>query len=370
MAHLQNAAAAGESGPRLKFSENRAFQIELRRRVDEFFRTTGRRRRDCWQMYLKSALILFCSGAVYVLLVFFTHTVWQGLLLSVALGLCTAGIGFNIAHDGGHRAVSDRPWVNKVMAVTLDMVGVSSYFWRWKHNAIHHTYVNITGWDNDISVGALGRMTPWQKRYWYHQWQHLYFWPLYGFLAIKMQLVDDVARILFNRIGPHVVAPPRGMNLAILALGKATFFALAFVIPAVFHPVWVVLFFYAVAGVVLGLVLSLVFQLPHCVGEAEFPLPVEGTDRMENPWAVHQANVTLDFDRKNFFMTLVFGGLNYHLEHHLFPMICHINYPAMSKVVEQTCREFGVKYQEHASFWTGLASHYRWLRKLGTSNAQ
>jgi linoleoyl-CoA desaturase len=91
---------------------------------------------------------------------------------------------------------------------------------------------------------------------------------------------------------------------------------------------------------------------------------------MKNPWAVHQAQVTLDYDRHSRVRTWFFGGLNYHLEHHLFPSICHINYPGMSRVVEETCREFGVKYGQHRSFWTGLAEHYRWLREMGKPSPQ
>jgi linoleoyl-CoA desaturase len=106
------------------------------------------------------------------------------------LGLFAAEIGVNIQHDGGHQAYSTLPWINKLMAMTLELIGGSSYLWRWKHVVLHHTYVNITGHDTDIDLGLLGRLTPHQERRRYHRWQHLYLWPLYGLLAIKWQLVD------------------------------------------------------------------------------------------------------------------------------------------------------------------------------------
>lgn len=77
-----------------------------------------------------------------------------------------------------------------------------------------------------------------------------------------------------------------------------------------------------------------------------------------------QAGVTVDFARRNRVLTWLLGGLNYHKEHHLFPLICHVNYPAMLRVVEETCREFGLPYKEHRSFPAGIASHYRWLRRM------
>jgi hypothetical protein len=127
----------------------------------------------------------------------------------------------------------------------------------------------------------------------------------------------------------------------------------AFVIPLMFHPWYAVLFYYAVGAALLGVTLSVVFQLPHCSGRAAFPLPLEGTERMADPWAVHQARVTLDFGRGNRILSWPLGGLNYHLEHHLFPTVCHVHYTAITQIVEQTCRDHGVPYAEHPSFPVG-----------------
>jgi linoleoyl-CoA desaturase len=158
-------ARTEESTRRLKFGSGSGFQAELRRRVEEFFRHSGRRQRDCWQMYLKTAILLAVFAATYTLLVFVAATWWQALPLAIFLGMAIAGIGFNIQHDGKHQAYSDHPWINKAMAMTMDLIGGSSYIWHWKHNIFHHTYVNITGHDSDIDLGILGRLTPHQKRY-------------------------------------------------------------------------------------------------------------------------------------------------------------------------------------------------------------
>lgn len=350
---------------RLKFGKNNGFQEELRRRVDEYFRSSGRRQRDCPQMYLKTAIIVTCFAAAYVLLVFAAQTWWQALPLAVLLGLATAGIGFNIQHDGGHHAYSDYPWVNKLMSMTLDLIGGSSYFWHWKHDIFHHTFVNVTRHDTDIDIGVVGRMSPHQKHYTFHRWQQWYFWPLYGIMAIKWHLYDDFRDIVKGRIGEHRVPRPQGWELVIFLAGKAFFFPLAFGIPLLFHPLWVVLVYYAVAAIVLGVVLSVVFQVAHCVAEAEFPLPQPDTGRMENAWAIHQVETSVDFARRSRLAAWLLGGLNYQIEHHQFPRICHVNYPALSKVVEATCREYGVRYSEYDTFRAGLVSHFRWLRQMG-----
>ena len=364
-----SAYEAVKPGRRLKFSKDNSFQVELRRRVDEFFLSTGRRKRDCPQMYVKTAILLLSFAMLYVLLVFFAQTWWQALLLAILLGVAAAGIGFNIQHDGGHQAYSDSPWVNKLMAMSIELIGGSSYNWHWKHAVFHHTYVNITGHDTDINIGVLGRLTPYQQHRPFHRWQHYYLWPLYGLMAIQWQLYEDFHNVLIGRMGEHRYPRPKGWDLVIFLVGKALFLTLSFGIPLLFHPVWMVLVFYGVTALVLGMVLSIVFQLAHAVEQAEFPLVWEDTERIDNAWAVHQAETTVNFARHSRVLSWFVGGLNFQVEHHLFPQICHINYPAISKVVEETCREFGVPYMENKSFGAGIASHYRWLRRMGMPNA-
>jgi len=357
---------AAESNKSLKFGNDDAFHREIQRRVDDYFQTTGRRRRDCWQMYVKTAVFIVGFAASYVLLVFVAQTWWLGLPLAVLLGLSVAGIGLNVEHDGGHRAYSGSPWVNKLMAMTLELIGGSSYLWHWKHVVFHHTYVNVTGHDTDIDLGTLARLTPHQTRRAYHRWQHLYLWPLYGLLAIKWQLFDDFWKLITGRISTRRFPRPRGRELVIFAAGKAVFLALAFGIPLHLHSAGAVLIFYVVASLVAGMVLSVVFQVAHCVEEAEFPLPRADSGRIEHAWAVHQAETTVDFARRSRVVTWLLGGLNFQIEHHLFPTISHVNYPAISSLVETTCRDFGIPYAEHASFRAGIASHFRWLRRMGS----
>jgi linoleoyl-CoA desaturase len=350
---------------KLEFGENKAFDLDVRRRVDEYFdQGSGRSRQGSLQMHLKTGIILSSFVVFYLLLVFVASNVWQGLLFAILLGFSVAGIGFNIAHDGGHGAYSKSPRINKLMAMTMDLVGVSSYVWFWKHSVIHHRYVNITGYDTDIDIGILGRLSPHRPRLPFHRWQHFYLWPLYGFLAAKMEFVDDFKRIMFGRIGKHRFPRPTGRDLVVFVAGKAIFFAWAFCIPLMFHSLGTVLFFYAVGVSVLGITLAVVFQLPHCVRQADFPLS-EGAGRIKTSWAVHQAQATIGFDRQSRILRWSLGGLNFHLEHHLFPTICHIHYPAIARIVEETCGEHSVKYGEHPSFWSGIASHYLWLRLMG-----
>jgi linoleoyl-CoA desaturase len=354
----------------LKFAEGDAFQSEVRRRVDQFLRDGGRRPRDCPQMYMKTAIVFAWLWASYALLVFAAVAWWQALALAIMLGLAMAALGFNVQHDGGHRAYSNRPWINKLMAMTLDLLGGSSYIWARKHNTIHHTYANITGHDDDIDVGPFGRMSPHQKWLPWHRLQHYYLWLLYGVLAFKWQFFDDFWSLILGRVGRHPLARPRGWDLAVLVGGKLLFFSLAFLVPMLLHPVWVVVVLYVAASFTQAMTLSLVFQLAHCVEEADFPMPRKDTGRMATPWAVHQVETTVDFARGNRLLSWFLGGLNFQIEHHLVPHICHVHYPAIAKIVEETCREFGLRYVANKSFLGGLVSHFRWLRRMAMPIAE
>jgi len=349
---------------RLKFNGDNRFHRELRRRVEADFKRSGRRQRDSAQMYLKTAIILAVFAASYIALVFFTTRGWTALAISVVLGTATAGIGFNVMHDGGHQAYSDHRWINRLMALTLDMVGGSSYIWQWKHARFHHTWVNVAGHDSDIDLGVLGRLSPEQPWRPWHRWQHFYLWVLYGVTAIRWHLYGDFRDMITGTVGERPFERPRGGDLAGFVIGKLVFLGLASALPLAFHSIGAVLLFYTVTSAVAGVLLALVFQMAHVVQEADFPQPDASGVQMETPWAIHQLETTVDFARDNRVLSWLIGGLNFQIEHHLFPRISHVHYPAVARVVEATCAEFGITYRSHRSFAAGIASHYRWLRQL------
>jgi linoleoyl-CoA desaturase len=358
-------AATHAHDTRLKFAADTGFQRELRRRVTALIGTQHIRERDCPAMYLKTALVLGAFALLYSLLVFAAQAWWQALPLAMLLGFAVAEIGFTIQHDGGHRAYSDRAWVNKLMAMTLDLVGGSSYVWRWKHAVFHHMYANVHEHDSDIELGIFGRLCPQQPHHAIYRLQQWYLWPLYGVMVMKWHFYDDYRDVITGRMAANSFPRPKGWELAVFVGGKLVFLSLAFGIPLLLHPFWTVALFYAVTVAVTGVVLSTVFQLAHTVEEARFAAPRPGSSRMADTWAVHQVAATVDFARDDRVVSWLVGGLNFQIEHHLFPTLSHVNYPAIAGVVEQTCREFGVPYNVNRSFGAAVASHYRWLKRMG-----
>jgi linoleoyl-CoA desaturase len=223
----------------------------------------------------------------------------------------------------------------------------------------------LQGSDSDIDLGALARLSPAQPRRSWHAFQHVYLWFLYGLLLPAKHFVHDFRALATGRIAKHRFPRPRGRALAELIVGKLFFVGYAFVLPALVHPWWAVLLFYGLVSMVVGLILSVVFQLAHCVDEASFPeVPLESR-RMPDAWSVHQVQTSVDFARRSRVLAWFLGGLNFQIEHHLFPKICHVHYPQIAPIVQDTCEELGIRYVAHDTLTSALASHLRWLRRLG-----
>ncbi len=354
--------------PKLRFARSEGFQRALKERVDNYFRERKLSPRDAPSMYLKTATIFAWTIASYLLLVFWAASLWTAIPLAIALAFGVAGIGFNVQHDGGHRGYSDNKAVNRLMAWSLDLIGGSSYMWNFKHNSMHHIYSNIHGYDDDLEIGILARLSPHQRRYWAHRFQHIYLWFLYGFAAIKWHFYDDFLNAINGHLNGHPFQRPRGWDLFGFLFGKLVFVSWALILPMYFHPVGVVLAFYVFTAMTVGILISTIFQLAHCVEGAEFPLPDEEY-RIESEWMIHQIETTVDFSRENPLLCWYLGGLNMQVIHHLFPQICHVHYPKIARIVEETCREFEVPYKANGTFWGAVASHYRYLRRMGQPDA-
>ena len=341
------------------------FRRDLEARVASYFDSSNRSRYGSWRLYLKSGLLLIWLAGSYIALVWGATVWWQAVPLAISLALAMAGVGFNIQHDGSHGAYSRWGSVNKAAALSLNLLGGDAYFWRFKHNIAHHSYPNVAGSDDDIRLGPFARMSPHQPRYWFHRFQHIYIWGIYALLAINWQLFGDFRALIKPGVGDTRVTRPRGWDLICFVVGKATFLTFAFVIPLLRHGPLPTIGIYALTASALGLTLAIVFQLAHCLEEAQFRVPAEWNRRIDRDFTAHQVETAVEFARDSRLWTWYLGGLNYQVEHHLFPKTCHIHYPAISSIVEATCRDHGVSHLSHPTMRSALRSHVRWLRRMG-----
>ena len=352
--------------PRTVFAQRSPFYQELRRRIDDHFARTRQSIHCTPAMVLKTVVLVSWFAVSYGLFLAFGDRLLWCLACAASTALAMAGLGMNVQHDGSHKAYSARRWVNRTTALALDWLGGSSYIWRWQHNVLHHTYPNVDGLDHDIDLGGIARLAPSQRWRWFHGYQHIYLWALYSLTAVKWQLVDDYKMLITGRVGDYPFPRPRGRDLWFLVLGKVAFFSWAIVLPVAVHGPATALLFYLVCQAITGLVLSVTFQLAHCIEDVTWEVPPEGR-RIEAEWALHQIATTRNFSRSNRLLSWYIGGLNYQIEHHLFPGICHVHYPRIAGIVQTLCRERGVSYRGHESVVDALRSHYRWLKRMGAA---
>jgi linoleoyl-CoA desaturase len=352
----------------IEFDGGGAFYADLKRRVRAHLAEPGRERRAHRRMYIKSATMFAWAAISWGLLVFAATTWWQAGLLCVSLGLALAGIGMSVTHDANHGAFSPNRRVNTTMRWSLDLIGASSYVWRVKHNVVHHTYTNIAGADSDIEQLPLARLAPDQKRRWFHRFQHFYIWPLYGLFSVKWHTVGDLGLMLRGRIGMTPLRWPRGRELVGLVAGKVVFVSWTIVIPLLLHPAWWVALAFLATSFVLAFTIALIFQLAHCLEEADFSSVESMGAGGRTEWARHQVESTVNFAPRSRFLAWYLGGLNFQIEHHLFSRVCHIHYPGIAAVVRDACDAHGVRYQSHTTIWGAVASHTRWLKRMGSKS--
>ncbi len=348
-------------------TSNPVFFQALRERADNYFKSNKLSTKGDVRLYTKTVVLTLSFIGIYVGLVFFTPTsTLFSLLLCGLLGANFAAIGFNVMHDGAHGSYSDTKWLNESMGFTLNIMGGNMYLWKQKHNENHHTFTNVEGMDDDIDLKPFLRMHKDQKKIWLHRYQHFYGVFLYGLTLVFWAYIRDFKKYFSGKIAENTKM--RKMNTRdhfIFWISKVIHISLFLVIPMVVVGVTETLIGYATMAYVCGVILSVVFQLAHVVEESEFVVPVEKQTNVENEWAIHQVNTTFNFATKNKVVGWLLGGLNFQVEHHLFPRVSHVHYPALSKIVKQTCEEYSVNYKEFPTVMVAFQSHLMHLKAVG-----
>lgn len=346
-------------------SVKQSFHFELKKRINDYFETTGKSFTGNWHLYSKAAILMLSFVGLYVHLVFFTPpTIWA-ILECIILGLVVAGIGFNIMHDGAHGSFSKYKWVNGIAASTLNIIGGSSFMWNVKHNVIHHAYTNVDGVDDDIDIQPWMRMSATQPKRLMHRYQHYYFWFLYAMLYIMWIFVLDYQKYFRGKIGGMPIKKMSLKDHFIFWGFKVTYLFLFLALPlyTVGFVSWLIGFL--IFSVVTGFIISIIFQLAHTVEHTAFPMPHEESGKLDDEWAIHQLKTTANFAPKSKIVSWLVGGLNFQIEHHLFPKVSHVHYPAIRKIIKQACQEFDVPYIEYRRVSHAIVSHVSFLKQMG-----
>ncbi len=341
----------------------------LRKRVNNYFKENKVNRNSNGTMIFKTIFMLLLFYVPYTLMyVPFVDGFWY-LIPWAFMGFGMAGIGLSVMHDGNHNAYSKNQLINKISGFGLNLMGGYDLNWRIQHNLLHHTYTNIDGMDEDVDAGVILRFSSNQKRKKHHRFQHLYAWLLYSLLSISWITNKDFIQV----VKYHKMDLLKSQNITFgrallnLFFWKIFYFLYILVIPLFFlgNP-WVHILGFLIMHFIAGFFLSTIFLCAHIVDQTDFPEP-DNSGQIKKNWYVHQLETTANFSNYKSFFSWFIGGLNYQIEHHLFPSICHVHYHDISKIVKETAEEYNIPYHANLTFFSALKHHYKHLKLMGKS---
>ena len=351
-------------------SDQPDFYKVLKKRVNAYFKENNISKHANLNMVLKTIfmvtvyftpLILMITGVI--------TTFWPMLLMWVIMGFGMAGIGLAIMHDANHGAYSKNQKINNFVGFILNFIGGYHYNWRIQHNVLHHSFTNVDGFDEDIEKQGIVRFSPTQERKGIFRFQVYYTPFLYGILTLYWFLFKDIEQTV--RYNKKNLLQTQGLTLrkALIQIifHKIWYFGLTIILPiyGTGLPWWHIAIGFVVMNFISGMILALIFQSAHVIEDTEF-YKTDENGCVENNWAIHQMKTTANFANGSIFFSWFIGALNYQIEHHLFPNICHVHYKDLAKIVKKTSAEYNVPYHEHKTFFGALKSHFTLLHRLGT----
>jgi linoleoyl-CoA desaturase len=344
------------------------FAAALRKNVNDYFKENGISNKGNVFLVLQSIVMLAMYIVPFVVILTTPLSAWAGLLMTILMGLGMAGVGMCIMHDGVHGAYSKKEWVNNLAGGTMFLLGSTVVNWKIQHNVLHHTYTNIEGSDEDIAVRGPIRLSEHAPLSKIHRFQYIHAFLFYGLMTL-FKLTKDFSQLArYTKEGltrqQHINPTLEYLKMVAVKL-LYLFILIGLPILITLFSWWQVLIGFFIMHWVGGCIMSAIFQMAHVVEGAVQPLPnSEGI--IDREWAVHELQATSDFGRNNIFLNWYAGGLNFQIEHHLFPHICHVHYRKIAPIVERTAKEFGMVYNLKSTFASALASHVRRLKELGT----
>ena len=348
-------------------SQQSTFFSTLNKRVNRYFKDNNITRYGNRTMVIKTVVLLTAYLGSYAAILSLSVNPWLLLPLALLMGVAMAGIGMSVMHDSLHGSYSSNQTVNQWVGYSTYLIGANPFVWKVQHNVFHHTYTNIHGLDEDIKTKLVLRLSKHAPLQWINKYQYVYVFFLYGFNTLFFIISDFIKLMNYHRTG--MIKQQKSAlrkELSKLIFTKVLYLFFTVALPMLITPLlwWQVLIGVFAMHFTAGYILTLVFQLAHIVEEVEQPLPNE-EGNIENAWAEHQLYTTANFARENRLLNWYVGGLNYQVEHHLFPHICHVHYYDLSKIVEQTAQEFQLPYLAKDTFLEALQSHVRMLKTLG-----
>lgn len=353
---------------KLSFAKDQGdFHKVLKKRVRQYFKTNKISRYADKKTAAKTVLMFLVYFIPLTLLyVGYFQSFTALILLYIVMGLGKAGIGLNVMHDANHGTLFKNKTLNKLCALSMNLLGGSDLAWRYQHNYLHHTYTNIAGSDHDIETTPLLRNSPKQTWKSFHRFQYIYSWILYGLATIsRISAREFILLSSAAETGYIKTKSELRKEYAKLLFFKISYVLVMLVFPYVLldFSIGQILLAFFLMHFITSVILISIFVCAHVMPSSTFEVPDEN-GKMKDNWAVHQMKTTTNFSQDNKLFTFLIGGLNHQVEHHIFPNVCHAHYPQIAPIVKKTAEEFNVPYHSQQSFFGAIGQHARVLKEL------
>ena len=352
------------------FSTDKAeFIVDLRKAVKDYFKDNNIQQHGNISLYLKTLFMfgLYLVPFVFILMGSISHVPFL-LLAWFVMGIGMSGVGMVIMHDANHLSYAKNRNFNRFLGNSLYLLGGYPPTWRYQHNTLHHGFTNIDGEDEDIAPPGFLRFSPNTPLKSIHKFQFLYAWFFYSLMTVSWITAKDFKQLKRYTGRNAALSQDKSYSrmLVEVIISKIFYYAVFLVAPLVLSPVswyWTLLGF-VIMHLICGYILGIVFQSAHVVPTSEYPVPDEN-GKFDNNWAVHQLHTTCDFAPNSRIFSWFIGGLNYQIEHHLFPNISHVHYREIAKLVRKYANEYDIPYHSNKTFLSALAMHTKMLKQLG-----
>lgn len=296
-------------------------------------------------------------------------------------------VDLNVTHDGSHYALSKNKYIKQLgLYMGYIMGGPVAFFWLYGHILYHHTLTGIEDLDPELQLlHPILRTYKYQKRYWFHKFQHIYAWPIYLHVGLGLVMGDMVSLIgseitslmtTARKNGSLTLKLPQSSDETMFYIfTKIMFMTLWIIVPIIkYRSLWGILVFYLLV-VLTSIMIMGQFGIGHVVDDnaennemGTKTISNQDNGKFENidDWVNHQIKHTADFNSENSLVTNLTGGINNQILHHLFPGVAHRCFSQIISIVKDYCKTKNIPYNDKP-FVEQWKMHYKRLQRLGRS---
>ena len=347
---------------KFKKKEDDCFYKEIQEEVSAYFRYSKLSIKANSFMKIKAALLLIGVGSLYLIILLEKISAFLLPFALILLGILIISTAFNICHDALHNAFFQKSRKNRNLGYITDLIGPSSYLWNINHGK-HHSYTNVHGMDGDIKDSSILRLCPYAPYKPMHRYQLVSVIFIYSSFFLILIYGLNMINITGRNFGNNQTVKHHPASIIQFVLLKLIYICIWIVIPISVMNLNFSQFItgYLLLNITISICFTLVFMVAH--GTESVTFRRNDSTNEEVSWAEHQIKTTANFKAKGL-VNLLLGGLNYQIEHHLFPNMSSVHYSKISPIVQKVCKKYQIPYHVNPSFFKALILHFRFLHKM------